>query len=288
MSLLERARTGKKEHAVTATSTRASAPEIAVRRRVRLPRWSQQVLFLAGVLVIWSAAALFGLISPQALPGPWAVAAALVETIQTSGYWNAIFETIRAAALGLAAALVVGIPLGIVIGTYAVVEKSARIVVEFGRAFPVIAVLPVLLLILGATLPMKALVVFIACVFPMMIQAQYGAQSVSEAINESVRSYRIPRLLRFTKVALPAAMPSIMTGLRLMSTVAVLVAVSVEVLTPVAGIGHEIASAQVDANSAVAWVYILTAGAIGYGINRLSLFVESKVLAWRPPANLDE
>ncbi|GGH48436.1 ABC transporter permease [Microbacterium album] len=281
MSLLERPRTAGEER-------RAASRPRPDREKRKLPGWGQQLLFLLAVLLIWGGLRLLDVISAQALPGPWAVAASFVEAVQTPAYWVAILETFRSAAIGLGIALLIGIPLGLIIGMYAVVEKSTRIVIEIGRSFPVVTILPVLLLILGATLSMKALVVFIACVFPIIIQAQYGAQSVSEAVNETVRSYRIPRLLRFAKVSLPAAMPSIMTGLRLATTLAVLVAVGIEVLTPVPGIGHEIASSQIDANASRAWVYILTAATIGYCINRLSIFAESKLLAWRPPSNLDE
>jgi ABC-type nitrate/sulfonate/bicarbonate transport system permease component len=126
--------------------------------------------------------------------------------------------------------------------------------------------------------------VFIACVFPVFLQAQYGARGVEPMISETVRSYRIPRLLRFWKVILPSATPSIMTGLRLAATTSVLVAIGVEILTTLPGIGHMVTQEQQSGNSAAAYAYILTAGTIGYSINRVSEAVESVLLRWRPPA----
>ncbi len=146
-----------------------------------------------------------------------------------------------------------------------------------------IAILPVMLLVMGSSLEMKGVVVFLACVFPLIIQAQYGAQSVAESVRETVRSYRIGKQLRFRKVILPCASPSIMTGVRLASTVAVLVSVGVEILTTVPGIGHEVVQNQLDGNSPNAFAYIFTAGAIGFAINKIAQVAESRILAWRPP-----
>jgi NitT/TauT family transport system permease protein len=182
---------------------------------------------------------------------------------------------------------VIGVPLGLVTGTYAAAEQSSRLLVDILRSFPVIALLPVFLLVLGSTPSMKATVVFIACVFPVFLQAQYGARGVTPTIRETAVSYRIPRLLRFRRVVLPSATPSIMTGLRLAATTSVLVAIGVEVLTTLPGIGHMVVQDQQGGASAEAYAYILTAGAIGYSINLLSQLAESRLLRWRPPAHTE-
>ncbi|MEQ3552709.1 ABC transporter permease subunit [Pseudonocardia nematodicida] len=254
----------------------------------RLRRRGSQAAFFAAVLVVWIGVRRLDLLPELALPDPVAVAGEFADLVTTAAYWTAIGETLRSAVFGLGAAILVGVPVGLVLGTYPLADRSTRVVVEVGRSFPVIAVLPVLLLVLGANLQTKGTVVFLACVFPLIIQAQYGARSLSAAIEETVRSYRIPRLLRFRKVVLPAAAPSVMTGLRLTSTMAVLVSIGVEILTPVPGIGGEIVQGQLDGNSPVAYAYILTASVIGYSINQLSQVSEARLLAWRPPADLDD
>jgi NitT/TauT family transport system permease protein len=106
-------------------------------------------------------------------------------------------------------------------------------------------------------------------------------------IAETVHGYRIPKLLRFRRVILPSATPSIMTGLRLAATTSVLVAIGVEVLTTLPGIGHEVVGAQQGGASAQAYAYILTAGAIGYAINLLSQTAERRLLRWRPPTHTE-
>ncbi|MET7571177.1 ABC transporter permease [Streptomyces sp. NPDC005492] len=246
-----------------------------------------QLAAVLAVLGIWGALAAAGSVSATALPGPGAVFAKFPELFGSDVYWQAVSDTLRGAVTGFVAAAVIGIPLGLVTGTYAAAERSSRLLVDILRSFPVIALLPVFLLVLGSTPSMKAMVVFIACVFPVFLQAQYGAQAVTSMIAETVDSYRIPRHLRFRKVVLPSATPSIMTGLRLAATTSVLVAIGVEVLTTLPGIGHEVVQAQQGGASAQAYAYILTAGTIGYSINLLSQFAERRLLRWRPPAHTD-
>ena len=243
---------------------------------------------LVTVLALWAAIAATGVVSSTALPGPRAVAVALGDLLGSDAFWQAVGETLRGAVTGLLCAIAVGIPVGLLTGVYTAAEESSRLLMEILRSFPVIALLPVFLLVLGSTPGMKATVVFIACVFPVLLQAQYGARSVGQAVHETVRGYRIPRLLRLRRVVLPAAAPSIMTGLRLAATTSVLVAIGVEVLTTLPGIGHLVMESQQAGASARAYACILTAGAIGYTITLLAQFAEHRLLRWRPPAHQDE
>ncbi|QXJ23429.1 ABC transporter permease [Actinomadura graeca] len=240
-----------------------------------------QLSAVMAVLLIWAVITAAGFVSSTALPGPLSVFGRFPGLLGSDAYWQAVGDTLGGALTGFLLAVVFGVPLGLVTGTYAVAEQSSRLLVDVLRSFPVIALLPVFLLVLGSTPAMKSTVVFLACVFPLFLQAQYGARSVPPMIAETVHGYRVPRLLRFRRVVLPSATPSIMTGLRLAGTTSVLVAIGVEVLTTLPGIGHEVVQAQQGGASASAYAYILTAGAIGYAINLLSQFAEMRLLRWR-------
>ncbi|MFE7032206.1 ABC transporter permease [Streptomyces sp. NPDC057621] len=246
-----------------------------------------QLSAVLAVLMIWAALAAAGLVSATALPGPTAVFGQFPQLFGDPVYWQAVGDTLDGAVTGFVAAAVIGVPLGLVTGTYAAAEQSSRLLVDVLRSFPVIALLPVFLLVLGSTPTMKTTVVLLACVFPVFLQAQYGARSVTPMIAETMDSYRVPRLLRFRKVILPSATPSVMTGLRLAATTSVLVAIGVEVLTTLPGIGHEVVQAQQGGAASRAYAYIITAGAIGYSINLLSTIAERRLLRWRPPAHTD-
>lgn len=239
---------------------------------------------VVAIVAVWALVTGAGLVRDDVLPGPLAIGRAFADLVGTGEFWAAVGETLRGAVTGLVAAVVIGIPLGLVTGTYAPIERATRLLVDVLRSFPVIALLPVFLLVMGSKPETKATVVFIACVFPILLQAQYGARAIDPTIDETVRSYQIPRLLRYRKVVLPNATPSIMTGLRLAATTSVLVAIGVEILTTLPGIGHMVTQDQQNGNADSAFAYILAAGVIGYSINKASELFEGRVLRWRPPA----
>ncbi|GAA1754628.1 ABC transporter permease [Aeromicrobium alkaliterrae] len=255
--------------------------------RRRYGRLAPRVTVLAVLLGGWWAFAAAGVISEDLVPTPLGTVRAWAELVVTAEYWNSILETLRGAAAGLLFAMVIGVPIGLLTGTYAALERCTRVLFDVLRTFPGIAMLPVFLLILGATFTMKAVVVFIACVFIIVLQAQYGARSVTPTIRETVRAYRIPKRLWFRRVVLPSSIPSIMTGLRLAAALSVLVAIGVEVLTTVPGIGFRVTEAQLGNDSSSAWAYILTAGVLGFLIVVMSELAESRLLRWRPSSRLE-
>lgn len=235
-------------------------------------------------LAVWQLVRWSGFFSESVLPAPLGVARFLGEAVLTERYWAAVGHTLLGAGEGLAAALIVGVPLGLLTGTYGFAERSSRLITDLGRSYPVFALLPVLLLVLGATATMKAFCVFFACVFPIWLQAQYGARSLDPTVSETVRAYRIPGLLRFRRVVLPAALPSIMTGLRIGAATSVLVCVGVELLTSLAGMGAEIVDYQTANASTGAYGYIITCGAVGFGLTWLTEVAQNRLPARGPEA----
>ncbi|WP_432825898.1 ABC transporter permease [Dactylosporangium sp. CA-092794] len=269
---------------MTSTTATATATAVAGRLGGGLNIRLRQVLAVVVAIALWAAVCASGWISRDALPTPAQVADSLREAFATRGFWTDVGETLRGAVAGLLLAAVAGIPLGLVTGTFAAAERSSRLLVDILRSFPVIALLPVFLLVMGAKPEMKITVVFIACVFPIFLQAQYGARDVPPTIQETAHSFRIPRLLRFRKVVLPSATPSIMTGVRFAATTSVLVALGTELLSTLPGMGHTIAASQQNGNSPRAFAYIVAAGFVGWTINSVSERLERRLLRWRPPA----
>jgi ABC-type nitrate/sulfonate/bicarbonate transport system permease component len=262
----------------------------ATRAAARTPtvRDEDQAILSWRVLVLVAGAALWFLLyqlevfPASLLPSPVEVAGAGFQALTTSAYWTVLGDTITGALVGLAFGTAVGIPLGILTGRFAAAELSVRFLVDFGRAFPAVALVAVLVLILGRGLEVKAVLVFVAVVFIILLQTQHGVRSVSASIVETTQAFRIRGGLFVRKVLLPSAAPSIMTGLRLAASVAVLVTISAEVLTGAPGLGAAIAEAQVGGNSALAYAYIITAGLLGYAVNVGLGQAQSRLLRWQP------
>lgn len=241
------------------------------------------VLQLAALILIiagWQFAFVLGVFPSTVVPGPVSVGAAFLDLLTQEVFWTAIGNTMRGALQGLAVAIAVGVPVGMLTGRKWFAEKSLRFVNDFGRSFPAIALLPVLVLVIGANNSMKAVVVFTAVVFPLIIQAQHGAKRIDPAVEETVLAFRIPRSLALRKVILPTAAPYIATGIQLAATVSVLVALGVEVLAAVPGVGRELTLAQQSSASDYAFAYIFTAGILGFGVNAVVGLIKDRLIRW--------
>lgn len=248
-------------------------------------KFAAQIGVIILAIVVWEFASLSGLVPPQLLPPFNEVFVALIALLGQPTFWGNVGATLGGAMLGLMISATIAIPLGLLAGLIPFIEKSNRILVDLGRSFPSIALLPVIMLFFGTTLPTKLIVVVLACSFPLAIQSIYGARGIESSIIEVCESYRIRFNLYFFRVALPAATPSVMTGIRLAATTAVLVSVGTEVISGVSGIGNGLARAQLDGATPTAFAYFVVAGTLGFVVSRLAEILEAQFLKWRPSAH---
>ncbi len=239
----------------------------------------RRLLVIAVLIAVWQVCVLSG-IAPALLPRMDDVAVAFVTILTRAEFWQALLQTVSAALAGVAIATVVGVPLGLLLGAIPVAERSARLVLDFGRSFPVIAVLPVLILVLGATWRMEVLVVALAAVWPILVQSLDGAKQMTSSAREMTRSYKIPPFLAFRRVLLPSALPMISTGLRIAIAIAILVAVAVEILSQTPGLGRLITLAQGGARWDLAIAYLILIGAFGWAVTSFLAWAESRLLRW--------
>lgn len=239
-----------------------------------------QVGTAAGLAALWAASNATGIIDTAILPPVetvgWQIGAVLARPEFYAALGNTLFDALR----GLLIATALGVPTGIFVGMFQGVDNATRMVVDFGRSFPVIALLPILVLLFGATAAMKVVAISIACFFPILIQTIYGARRLEPTIVDTIRSYRIPAHLRFFKVLLPAAGPYIATGLRIATTVSILVSVGVEIVSLTPGMGREIALSRSYNETGTTFAYIFYAGLLGVALTFLWDRLEGRLLAW--------
>lgn len=231
------------------------------------------------VVALWAGANAMD-VAGSVLPPVTDVARQFIAVIARPEFLSGFGATVFDAARGLLIAALLAIPAGILIGMFPRLELATRMLVDFGRSFPVIALLPILVLLLGATAMMKVVAIAIACFFPILLQTIYGARRLDPTIVDTVRSFRIPAHLRFSKVLLPAAGPFIATGLRIATTVSILVAVGVEIVSLTPGLGREIALSRSYNETATTYAYIIYAGLLGVAIAALWDFAEARLLRW--------
>ncbi len=246
-------------------------------RRVRL------LLTRLGVVVVllgvWELAYLAHVL-PEVAPDVVQVAVAFGAVLVSGAFWTALGQTVFAALVGWAIAAVLGVVLGVAIGQSGFFTRSVDVLVEFGRAFPMVALLPMVVLVIGVNARMEIFMVVLSCLWPILIQSIVGSRRQDQAVSDTVDVFRISPLRRFRRVTLPAAMPMISTGLRIALSIGLLVTVGVGVLSQTPGIGRQITLAQEASRWDVAFAYIILVGLVGWGVNSGIAVAERRALRW--------
>jgi NitT/TauT family transport system permease protein len=182
---------------------------------------------------------------------------------------------------GFALAAVVGIVLGLALGTSGAIRTVFTPWVSAIYSTPIVALSPLLILWFGLGLASKIVVVFMVAVFPVLVNTQAGIESADERLVETARAFGAKRLQIFTKVLLPSAVPFIVAGLRLGVGRGLVGVVVAELFGATAGLGYMItvASQVFDMGGLFAAVVILAAA--GVLSTEAIRVVERRIAPWR-------
>ncbi len=235
-------------------------------------------LVISGML--WIIGDYFQLFNPTVLPPIQEVGSALIAVLAMPEFLPAFMATLLDSLKGVIYATLIAVPAGIIIGMFPAIEKATRILLDFGRSFPVVALMPIFVLIIGATSQMKVVMVTIACFFPILLQTIYGARRLEPTIMDTVHSYRIPFYLRFSKVILPSALPFISTGIKIAISISILVSVSTEIINQIDGLGAQINLSRTFNEVDIAYAYVIYAGLLGVALTTIWDQIDAVILRW--------
>ena len=143
----------------------------------------------------------------------------------------------RGWAIGLALACALAIPIGITLGSSDFAASAFRVPIEFLRPIPSAALIPLLFLTLGTTLKSEVFLATFGAFWPLLVQTMYGVRDVDPIAIDTARSFRLGRYERLYRITLPSALPYIMTGVRIASTVALILAFTAELFMGTPGLG---------------------------------------------------
>ena len=258
-------------------SAAVSNNETAERRQT--PRWVITVASVAVVLIIWE---IFGRqINPVFGSYPTAIAAAFWELLISGQLGAALYDSLRPFVLGYGLAIVVGIPVGLVVGRFRVAEAALGLYVTAGYAMPLVALVPLLILWLGLGFAVKVAVVFLMSLFPIIINTWLGVVAVPKTLIEVGKSFVAPDLVILRRIILPATLPYIMAGLRLAVGRAVVAMVIAEFFTTISGLGAVIINSANNFDTATMFVPIIILMVMAIGLNWLIGWVERRVAPWQ-------
>lgn len=246
---------------------------------------SDWFLELAGLLTMLAAFEVvprLGLISERYLPPLSSVVGSLAELVGEQEFWFALGSTLRGWGIGLTIAMVCGVLAGVVIGSTRPIRVLTASTIEFMRPIPSVALIPLAVLVYGTGIKSVLLLVVYAAFWQVLIQVLYGVQDVDPVASDTARSYRLGRWGRIRYVTWPTALPYVMTGFRLAATVALILAVTAELVIGAPGLGREISIAQSSGAVDQMYALIIVIGLIGVLVNTLTRRLERQVLAWHP------
>ncbi|HEX7202816.1 MAG TPA: ABC transporter permease [Arthrobacter sp.] len=238
------------------------------------------ILGIIGFLATWELIPRLGLIDERFLPPASEVIAALVVDFGLTAFWVAVGETMKAWFLGLLMAVAAAVLLGFIIGSSDFLRKATNSTIEFLRPIPSVALIPLAVLLFGVKIESSLLLIVYASFWQVLIQVLYGVADIDMVANNTAKTYGLGRMARIRYVVFPTALPYLMTGVRLAAAVALVLAITAELVIGSPGLGREIALAQSGGAISGMYALVLATGLIGVLINMLMRQIEKRILGW--------
>jgi NitT/TauT family transport system permease protein len=256
---------------------KADAPAPAERRP--WPRWAITLTSIVCALALWE---IFGRnINPVFGSYPSAIAVAFWEIARSGELGAALYDSLKPFVLGYGLAIVLGVPLGLIIGRFRVTEAAFGIYVTAGYAMPLVALVPLLILWFGLGFAVKVAVIFLMSVFPICINTWLGVTAVPKTLIEVGKSFVAPDLVILRRIILPATLPYIMAGIRLAVGRAVVGMVIAEFFTTISGLGAVIINSANNFDTATMFVPIIILMVMAIGLNALIGWIEHRIAPWQ-------
>lgn len=198
-----------------------------------------------------------------------------------SEFGTHVVPSLERIALGFGIATVVGVGLGIPLGMSRWTRAFAMPHVEYWRAMPPPALLPISIVLLHSIGNVQK-VSFIAffCLFPILLNTMDGVRGIDPTLIETARSYNVPRRDRIRRLVFPAALPQIAAGMRTSLSLAVIIMVVSEYFSSTSGVGYVLLISKNTFELAPMWAAIVLIGVLGYLLNVLFMLGERRILAW--------
>lgn len=238
----------------------------------------QGLALLAVVLLVWQ---LRGDPASPFFPAPSAWWSALLELHAAGRVVPALATTLGAFLAGLVTGTVVGAVVGALLGRVRGVDRAAGPTLEFLRALPPAAIVPLATLLLGFGAAMKVTVVGLAATWAVLLQARAAAGSLDATLEDVGRTLRLSRWRWLAAVLAPSLAPAVLRGLRLSTSTALVVTLVAEYLTGARGIGGLAAEAQRTFQPARVYAMLVLAAATSVLANALVTAAQARVATGR-------
>jgi NitT/TauT family transport system permease protein len=246
--------------------------------------WVVQTASVVAGIALWEVVGRWLITNPLYFVPPSDALSAMADLARAGTLWRDVVASAKEFAIGFAVASVIGIAVGLVTGT----SRTARLILDPWinalYATPLVALMPLYLIIFGIGITGKAALVVTVAVFPVLINTAVGVLTTDRSYLDVAQAYGASRWEIFSKIHLPAALPHVVSGMRLGMGRGLTGVVVGEFFFSNAGLGHLIATAgqSFDTPSLFAAIIILTAAAVV--MNQALRYAERHLAPWREAA----
>jgi ABC-type nitrate/sulfonate/bicarbonate transport system permease component len=270
-----------------ASEDRSRAQRVAAerRRRRRLQNIAIRVVSVGVVLTLWQIVGRG--IDPVLFTTPSAVAVAAVDMIGSGELWTYLWPSLLVLAVGLSLAAVIGIAVGLLLARFWVLDVALGVYITFLYSTPSVALVPLIVLWAGFETTAKVIILFLFAFFPMAINTYQGVKNVDAKLIEVGRSFRCSERQLWANIVLPAALPFIVTGLRLAVGRGLIGMVLADLYTAISGIGYLIVRTASTYQVDKMFVPIMTLGLLGVTLTALLRLLEVRVAPWTAATDQD-
>ena len=244
---------------------------------------SRRYGLLAGFLAFWQAGATLGWINPTVFPPLDRILAATWDGLAGGALLDDIAISLQRSGLAFAAAVAIGIPLGLFMGQIRAIEQALDPILQFFRQTSALALYPVFILLLGLGEASKVFVIFWATLFPILLATIGGVKEVDRKLVEMAATFGAGRVTVFRRVVLPASVPSIFVGLRLSATTALLLLIAAEMIGANRGLGFQVMNAQYNFQIPQMFAAILLLAILGLTANAALVMLQRRLCHWADP-----
>jgi len=237
-------------------------------------------LFVGVVLAIWEAVARSGAWSPLLFPSLAKIGNELMLFFTRAEMLTEALVSLERALGGFALAAVVGILLGIVMGRSRFVAALLDPLFSGTYAVPKLALFPIFIFVFGIGSLSKVALVFLECLYPIVIMTYAGAREVQEKLLWSARNMGASRAAILRRVVIPATTPFIFAGFRVALPVAMIVVVITEMISSADGLGYQVIYAMASLKTDRMLAVVVVIAALGYLLDKAVVLARDRLIYW--------
>lgn len=234
------------------------------------------------LVVLWQVAAQTGWLSSRILPEPWQVLTAFWSLAESGELWAHLRTSLWRAAAGFGIGAGLGLLLGLLNGSSRRAETLLDTTLQMIRNIPALALIPLVILWFGIDETAKLFLLAVGVFFPVYLNTFHGIRSADQGLIEMARSYGLSGWALYRDVILPAALPSILVGVRFSLGLVWVLLIVAETISAQSGIGYMTMNAREFLQTDVVLVGILLYALLGKAADLVARALERHFLRWNP------